>query len=92
MSLFNELLKLMEVDTTQIKVKHPGILEIPEGKHFWEMPLKHYINLAKKKGKAAIMRALLNLERWNKRKNPAISKKARAIINALEKNKAWQEL
>jgi len=79
-----------ETSTTTIKIKHPGILNIPDNKYFWQMPLKHYINLAKEKGKKAIMTALLNLERWNKKKNPDISKKASNIIDKLKNNKDWQ--
>jgi len=78
--------------TTKIKTEHPGILEVPEGKHFYQLPLKHYIDLAKKKGKPAIMRALLNLERWNKNRDPETSKKARELIDKLKKNKEWQAL
>jgi hypothetical protein len=73
-----------EQDTQDIKVKHSGILDIPENKNFWDMPIKHFNDLMSKKGRAAIMRALTNLERWNKNKNPEISKKARKIIDAVK--------
>ncbi len=79
----------IEVDTKNIKVKNPGVLDIPEDKNFWDMPLNHFIDLAKTKGKKEVMAALLNLERWNKTKEPSISKKAREIINSLKKNKNW---
>jgi hypothetical protein len=77
-------------DVTEIKAKNPGILEVPEDKDFYQMPLNHYINLAKRKGAAAIMRALLNLERWNKNRAPKVSKQARDIINKLKGNSQWQ--
>jgi len=76
---------MCSADTSSIKVKHTGILEIPEDKDFDKMPLSHYLALEKSKGKPAIMKALLNLERWNKKKNPEISSKARKIIDALMK-------
>ena len=70
---------------TEIEVKHEGILEIPEDKKFWQMPLKHYKNLVQKKGYAKIIRALTNLEVWNKNDNPDISKKASNIADKLKK-------
>jgi hypothetical protein len=76
-------------DTKSIKATHPGILDLPDGKHFWQVPISHYVNLAKKKGKGAIMRALTNLERWNKNKEPEIAKKARALIDRLKANKQY---
>jgi len=79
-------------DTTKIKVKNPGVLNIPEGKNFWDMPLSHFINLAKTKGKKEISAAINNLVRWNKNDNPSISKKASAIMNKLKNNKEWQNI
>ena len=70
---------------TEIEVKHEGILEIPEDKKFWQMSLKHYKNLVQKKGYAKIIRALTNLEVWNKNDNPDISKKASNIADKLKK-------
>lgn len=73
------------VGTTSIKVKNPGILEVPKDKGFDDLPISHYVALEEKKGKQAVMRALLNLERWNSNNHPSISAKARSIINALKK-------
>jgi len=78
--------------TEDIKVEHEGILNIPEGKNFWSMSQSHYINLAKNKGKQAVMRALTNLERWNKNDDPDISAKARKLIDGLKNNKEWQNI
>jgi len=93
LTLVNRLLEecLLE-QTDTIKVEHPGILGIPPDKYFWQLPLKHYISLAKKKGKSAIMKALLNLERWNKNRNPRISKEARAIIDKLKRDSEWKNI
>ena len=75
---------LSEESTKDIKVEHPGILEVPEGKHFSDLPISHYKDLMKKKGNAPVMRALLNLERWNKEKNPSVAAKARKIIDSVK--------
>jgi hypothetical protein len=83
---------LQAAGTSDIKVEHPGILEVPEGKDFSDLPQAHYISLAKSKGKAAVMKALLNLERWNKSKAPEVSSKARKIIDGLMANKSWQDI
>lgn len=77
---------------TDIEVKNPGILGVPDGKNFWDLPVSHFIDLAKSKGKGAIMKALLNLERWNKNDDPDISKKARAIIDKLTGNTEWEKI
>lgn len=79
-------------DTKDIKVKNPGILSIPVGKHFYDMPESHYIELAEKDGKPEVMRALENLHRWNKEKHPKVAGKAAAIINRLLKNKEWVDM
>lgn len=87
--LVNEAKK---VSTKNIEVKHPGILNIPKGKHFWNVGLKHYIDIAKKRGKGAVMRALLNLARWNKNKNPKIAARAQRIIDALKRSRVWNNM
>lgn len=83
---------LLEADTKDIEVKNPGILEIPEDKNFWEMPLSHFISLGKKKGKSAVMKALNNLERWFSNSKPELSSHARDIIDGLLDNSEWVEL
>ena len=70
---------------TKIKTKNPGILEVPEDKKFWQLPLSHYEKLVDKKGYAKIIRALTNLEVWNKNDDPKISKKASDIADKLKK-------
>jgi len=73
----------------RIKVKHPGILEIPEGKKFSTTPIRHFIELAKKKGRGAINRSVTNLKVWNKNKRTpeanAIREHANKIIQAIQK-------
>lgn len=83
--LLNTLLESKsKAPNVKINIKHPGELEIPENKKFWEMPLKHYINLCKEKGYVKIVKALSNLETWNKKKNPDIAVKASTIIEKLK--------
>jgi hypothetical protein len=40
---------------------------------------KHFVRLAKRKGHAAISRALGNLQRWNKNRKPELSKWAKEM-------------
>jgi hypothetical protein len=83
---------ITEKDTKKIKVKNPGILGIPSGKHFYSVPLKHYIDLAKSKGKGPVMKALNNLVRWNKNDDPGLSSKAKAIVDKLKDNPQWEKI
>ncbi|MEM3827986.1 MAG: hypothetical protein QXP36_02050 [Conexivisphaerales archaeon] len=69
----------------KIVIKHPGILEVPEGKLFWQLPISHYFTLVEKNGLAPIVRALANIETFNKRKDPDLRDKAHKIIEKLEK-------
>ena len=70
-----------EAAPKDIKVTNPGVLEIPEGKKFEDMPNGHFEKLIKSKGQKAVMLALLNLERWNKDKNAPVASRARALID-----------
>ena len=79
-------------EKVEVKIKNPKILEIPDNKNFYQMPLKHFISVAKRKSKGAVQKALVNLERFNKNKNPGVSKKASDIINKLKKNKEFQSI
>ena len=84
MTLNEDIQKILEEDV-KIKTKNPGILEVPEGKNFWDLPLKHYKDIVDKKGYAKVIRALTNLEVWNKNDDPDISKKASKIADDLKK-------
>ena len=57
----------------KIQAVHHGILEVPRGKSVMQLPLKHFIGLAERKGYAAISRALTNLQRWNSNRNKRLS-------------------
>ena len=68
----------------RIKVVHPGILKIPKGKYFYEMPIGHYLKRVRTKGYRAISKALVNLMVWNKRKSPRIARAAKKILGQLQ--------
>lgn len=55
-------------------VKNPGILEVPEGKSVQDLNLSHFKRLIDKNGHEAIIRALTNLQNWNKNDNPKLSR------------------
>lgn len=77
-----------EQDTKDIEVEHPGILEVPEGKSVEDLGEEHFKALAKKKGWDAISKALMNLVRWNEKKNPSLSSWAHGMQRKLSK---WAE-
>ena len=76
--------QLTEKDT-EIEVKNPGILEVPEGKNVDDLPQSHFEKLAKKKGLGKITKALNNLQVWNKNDDPELSKWAGNMIDKLNK-------
>ena len=69
--LLEETAQLLEL---RIRTKNPGLLEVPDGKDVMDLPLKHFLNLAKRKGFAKISRGLVNLVVWNKNRNRKLSK------------------
>lgn len=77
--------KLGITEGTEIPVKHPGVLEVPEGKNVDDLPMSHFEKLANKKGLGKITKALNNLQVWNKKKNPELAKWADSMIDKLNK-------
>ena len=79
----------------EIEVKHEGVLEVPEGKNVDDLPMSHFEKLAKKKGLGKITKALNNLQVWNKKKDPKLSKWAGNMIDKLnkklKKDESWYE-
>jgi len=74
------------------EVTHPGVLEVPEGKDVETLPLSHFMKLAEKAGGTGpIVRALMNLYRWNKNRDPKLSKWAKNMQEKLSKEfpKKW---
>ena len=86
----NESLSLKEQDV-EIEVKHEGVLEVPEGKNVDELPIKHFVDLADRKGLSKITKALNNLQVWNKNKDPKLSKWAGDMIDKVTKRVENQE-
>ena len=72
-------------------IKHIMMANYIEHIQDFETHLQDCIRTLKQKGKPEVMRALLNLERWNSKKHPSISAKARTIINALKKKHEKQK-
>lgn len=90
--IYESVKEKIEEKAPAIKAENPGILEVPEGKHFWDLPLKHFIELAKKKGKPAIARAINNIARWMKNKAPDVAAKARELMDRLKGNSEWEAI
>ena len=67
----------------KIKVTNPGLLEVPKGKVVTDLPLAHFLKLAKKKGFAPISRGLINLVVFNKNKDKKLSAWAGKMQKAL---------
>lgn len=79
-------------EKAMVKAKYKGTLGMPEGAwDEWSIPqiVSHAIGEAKKRGKSAISKAIVNLVRWNKKQNPALSKKADAVLQQLSTDKGW---
>lgn len=70
--------------TYDIDVTHPGILEVPKGKNVDELPVSHFKRLIDKKGRAPIIRALTNLQVWNKNDDKPLSNWAKRMKKSLE--------
>lgn len=91
----NESYKRLHEQDVEIEVKHEGILEVPEGKNVDDLPMSHFEKLAKKKGLGKITKALNNLQVWNKKKDPKLSKWAGNMIDKLnkkfKKDESWYE-
>jgi hypothetical protein len=54
--------------------------------------MEHYINLAKKIGRAAVSRGIQNLARWDKAKHPDLASKAKALGDRLKKSTEWNAI
>lgn len=69
----------------QIEAKNSGILEVPAGKNVNDLPQSHFEKLVDKIGYEKVIRALTNLEVWNKDKNKALSTWASGMADKLKK-------
>jgi len=74
---------MKEADTEDIKVVNPDIESLPENAwNEWSIDklASHFVSQAKQKGREAISKSIMNIERWNSEKNPDLSKKARSVF------------
>lgn len=67
------------------------VLEVPDGKSVESLPLKHFVELAERKGRKEIVRALTNLEVWFIKKKPELSHWAKKMKMDLAKAMGWNE-
>lgn len=88
MKAVNSYLEDLFEQKVKIPVKHPGVLEVPEGKDVEALPMNHFEDLIKKKGWETISKALTNLNVWNKKNNPTLSNWADGMQAKLAK---WVE-
>ena len=77
--------KTIKEQKADIEVENPGILEVPEGKNVEDLPIKHFVDIANRKGLSTVTRALNNLQVWNKNKNKSLSKWAGNMIDKVTK-------
>lgn len=77
------ILKEAQEPNIKIPVKHPGVLDVPEGTDVKSLPYSHFATLVKKKGYSKIAKALTNLIVWNRKRNPSLSKWADRMQNKL---------
>ena len=77
--------KLFREQQANIEVENPGVLEVPEGKNVEDLPIKHFVAIADKRGLSTVTRALNNLQVWNKNKNKPLSKWAGDMIDKVTK-------
>lgn len=76
----DESMKVLEAD---IEAENSGILEVPEGKSVQDLPVSHFKKLIDKKGRVSIIRALTNLEVWNKNDNKKLSNWAKSMKKSI---------
>jgi len=83
MDIVSRISWMLEAKKSWGKVTHPGILEVPDGGDVQSLGLKHFMGLAKEKGEGAVSKSLMNLYRWNKKKDPELSNWAKSMQERL---------
>lgn len=76
--------EVLEEESVDIDVENEGILEVPKGRNVNELPLSHFEKLVDKKGYAPIIRALNNLQVWNRKTNRSLSNWAGRVMKKLK--------
>ena len=84
MSVISELLQTYGVKRDNLIV--PRVLEVPQGKDFWDLPYSHYRDLAKKKGYQSVVSALIGLSGQQRYTDKPVQKKAEKILVKLYKD------
>lgn len=79
------MLKFEYNEAVNIETENPGVLEVPEGKNVEDLPIKHFVDIANRKGLSTVTRALNNLQVWNKNKNKELSKWAGNMLDKVSK-------
>lgn len=79
------MLKFDYNEAVNIETENPGVLEVPEGENVEDLPIKHFVDIANRKGLSTVTRALNNLQVWNKNKNKELSKWAGNMIDKVSK-------
>lgn len=72
----------------------PGVTGLPSGAWTsWSVKqiCDHMSKRAKAIGAGPAMRAVMNIERWNKTKNPPLSKKAGQVVECLKRSPVYQK-
>ena len=75
---------IKESKDTKIEVENPSLLEVPEGKKVYDLPVSHFKKLIDKKGREKIIRAITNLQVWNKNDDHKIASWAKKMKKSLE--------
>ena len=88
MAITKEYLDFLEEDDSETPNKDT-ILDPPKGKQLQEMSIDYYQSLIKKKGFVSVNKALVNLEVFNKSKNPELSGWAQSTRRSLDE---WYSL
>jgi hypothetical protein len=73
------------VVSAEIEAENEGILRVPEGKSVMDLPQSHFERLVTKETYQSIIRALTNLQTWNKNKNTELSNWAENMAGKLRK-------
>lgn len=78
-----------------VRTKTKGAMQLPPG-GFKDSSVsklvEHFVKLARKHGKSAATRPLVNLLRWDKRTHPKLSQKARAVLDKLKADPRYQDI
>jgi hypothetical protein len=91
MKIIDKIDRYLGEGTEDIKAEHEGVLSVPSDKKVTELGVEHFVERAKKVGRGKVVKALMNLYRWNKNNNQELSSWAKdmqeKVSAALDKDK-----